>query len=152
MSAIRRRAATPRWVAATLDAGVTFTLARIVLTLPYWWSGLAKLFDPHGAMLENAALGLPLPLLVVVVTIAVQLCGSWLVVTNRHLWLGAGVLATFTLMATLLAHAFWRFEGAERLAQMNTFLEHLALIAAFVVVAVASRRPRPTAWKPEYIS
>jgi uncharacterized membrane protein YphA (DoxX/SURF4 family) len=141
----------PGWVRATLDAEVTFALARLLLTLPYWCSGLAKLLDPLGAVQECAGLGLPAPGLVVALTIVVQLGGSLLVIANRRLWLGAGALAVFTVAATLAAHAFWRVQGAARLAQMNAFLEHLALIAAFALAAVASRRRRHGAFRAEYL-
>jgi uncharacterized membrane protein YphA (DoxX/SURF4 family) len=130
----------PDWVAEALDADVTFAIARVLLTLPYWWSGLFKLFDFHAAVMESAALNLPHPELIAVTTVVVQLVGSLLVVTDRHLWLGAGVLAVFTALATLVAHAFWTLQGAARYEQMNTFLEHVALIAAFATAAIASRR------------
>lgn len=131
-------ATTPRWVARTLNAGALFVVARVLLTLPYWWSGLDKLFHFHTAVLESAGLHLPHPELVAGTTIAVQLIGSLLVIADRYLWLGAGALAVFTLIATLAAHAFWTLSGAARFAEMNVFLEHIALIAAFALVAIAS--------------
>lgn len=131
-------ATTPRWVAITLNAGATFVVARVLLTLPYWWSGLDKLSHFHTAVVESAGLHLPHPELIAGATIAVQLIGSLLVIADRYLWLGAGALAVFTLIATLAAHAFWTLSGAARFAEMNIFLEHIALIAAFALVALAS--------------
>jgi transmembrane protein len=62
-----------------------------------------------------------------------------LVIFNRWTWLGAGALGVFTLVVTVLVHAFWSLDGAARFAEMNTFLEHMALIAGFVFAAMRAR-------------
>ena len=69
-------------------------------------------------------------------TVATQLLGSILLLTTRWCWLGAGILSVFTAIATLIAHAFWLDEGAERIHQMATFLEHVAIIAGFAGAAI----------------
>ena len=75
-------------------------------------------------------------------TILVQLGGSLLVILNVRTWLGAGALGVFTALATLMAHRFWTFDGIERVRELNTFLEHLAIIAGFVLVAILGVRGR----------
>jgi uncharacterized membrane protein YphA (DoxX/SURF4 family) len=35
-----------------------------------------------------------------------------------------------------MAHPFWTLDGIERVRELNTFLEHLAIIAGFVLVAI----------------
>jgi transmembrane protein len=121
-----------------LAAPWTAALARVVLCLPFWWSGLTKLFDFAGGTAEMAAQGLPVPALFNALTIVVQLGGSALVIANRWTWLGAGALGVFTILATLLAHRFWMLEGAEQAQQLNVFLEHLAIVAGFVLVSILS--------------
>jgi transmembrane protein len=59
-----------------------------------------------------------------------------LVILNRWTWLGAGALGVFTALATVLAHQFWTLDGVERVRELNAFLEHLAIIAGFVLVAM----------------
>lgn len=140
MDALPSRHETPSWVAAILDSRATWLLARIALTLPYWWSGIDKALHPQAALAEVSGLmstSTPLPFYVAL--LVVQLGGSLLVVFDRWTWLGAGVLAVFTLIVTLIAHAFWKLDGAARFAEMNTFMEHLALIAGFVFAAMAAR-------------
>jgi len=114
--------------------------ARVVLCLPFWWSGLTKLFYFSGGTAEMADLGLPMPGVFNALTIVVQLGGSVLVIANIQTWLGAGALGVFTAMATLLAHQFWRVQGLDRARQLDTFLEHLAIIAGFVLAAILSHR------------
>jgi transmembrane protein len=78
--------------------------ARVVLYLPFWWSGLTKLGDFSGGMAEMAGLGLSPAWFFNALTIVVQLGGSLLVIANVLTWLGAGTLGVFTLLATVLAH------------------------------------------------
>jgi transmembrane protein len=127
---------TPTWITAVLSAPATWWIARVALTLPYWWSGIDKLVHPQAALAETAALGVPAPALAYAATLIVQLGGSLAIICNRYAWLGAGALAVFTAIVTMLAHAFWNLHGPVRFAEMNVFLEHIALIAGFVFAAM----------------
>ncbi|MBP2227685.1 putative membrane protein YphA (DoxX/SURF4 family) [Azospirillum agricola] len=120
-------------------------LARLALASPYAVSGLVKLLDFGGATAEAAGLGLGSPALVAAAVIVTQLGGSALFLTRRWCWLGAGLLAGFTVAATLIAHAFWTFEGLDRARQAATFLEHLAIVGGFAAAAaLVHRRGRTT--------
>jgi transmembrane protein len=125
-----------RLIVLFLRAPATAVAARIVLCLPFWWSGLTKLLDFSGGTAEMAAFGLEPAWLFNALTIFVQLGGSLLVILNRWTWLGAGALGVFTALATVLAHQFWTLDGVERVRELNTFLEHMAIIAGFVLVAM----------------
>ena len=113
-----------------------------LLCLPYLASGVMKLAGFGAAVAEVAGLGLPMPTLVAALTIALQLGASAMVVSGRGSQAGALALAAFTLAATWLAHGFWRAVGADRVHQMNTFLEHMALCGAFVLVTLDDARRR----------
>lgn len=137
--------ATPAPIAALLRAPVFNLAARALLTLPFGWSGLAKLADLTGARAEAAGLGLKPAGLVVAATIGVQLVGSFLLITGRQAWLAAGALGVFTGLATLIAHPFWTIaEPIARFHAQNTFLEHLSLIGGLMVVAVLAEKGRAT--------
>lgn len=130
----------PAPIAALLDWPGTAWLARLALAAPFAVSGLVKLTDFNGAVAEAAGLGLGLPVLVAVAVIVTQLGGSALFLTRRWCWLGAGLLAGFTVVATLLAHAFWTYDGPDRARQTATFLEHLAIVGGFAAAAVLTHR------------
>jgi transmembrane protein len=139
-----------RIIRLLLRAPATAVVARVVLCLPFWWSGLNKLLDFAGGTAEMSALGMEPAWLFNALTILVQLGGSLLVILNLWTWLGAGALGVFTALATALAHQFWTLDGVERARELNTFLEHLAIIAGFVLVAMIgvvglrdSERPTP---------
>lgn len=111
-------------------------LARLCLVAPFAVSGLVKLTDWPGAVTEAAGMVPSAPALVAALTIGVQLAGSVLVFLRGWSWLGAGMLAVFTGIATLIAHAFWMFHGPERAVQMAGFFEHASIIGGFILLAL----------------
>ncbi len=116
---------------------------RAALASPFLSSGLFKLADWNSALAEFTALGIWAPQIAVAAVVATQICGSFLLLTREGAWLGAGILAAFTALATLIAHPFWLFEGADRVHQLTTFLEHLAIVGGLAAVAVLTGASRP---------
>ncbi len=114
----------------------------VLLCLPYLISGTSKLLDFNGAVREFSGLGIPLPAVTAAITIVIQLVGSVLIIIQRGAWIGAVTLALFTMTATVVAHAFWRFEGEARFVQTNIFIEHVALAGALLLVALLDLRRR----------
>ena len=119
-------------------------LVRIALTSAYLIGGMQKLIDFPGAVAEQAHFGLQPAWLWAGATIIVELAGSALVIIGRWVWLGAGGLGVLTAVAMFAANNFWAMTGHERFMALNSFFEHLGLIAGFVLVAVMSvRTPLP---------
>ena len=134
---------TPAPVAALLKVPALSILARVLLTLPYWWSGLSKIANLSDALGEAEHFGLKPAWLVVIVTVLVQLGGSILLIVGRAGWLAAGALGVFTALATLVAHPFWTAaDPMERFHALNTFLEHVGLIGGFMLAAILVERDR----------
>jgi transmembrane protein len=127
---------TPALIVRILEARVTVYLARLCLTLPFWWSGVDKLLHPHAALAEIQGLGLPSSWLLYGLLLITQLGGSLAIIFNRYAWLGAGALGVFTGIVTYMAHAFWTLQGPARFAEMNDFLEHISLMAGMVFGAL----------------
>lgn len=133
----------PALISALLRAPAFGVVARAILTLPYWWSGIAKLADFKGALAEAASLDLTPPVLIVAATIAVQLGGAAALILGRGGWLAAGALSVFTALATLIAHPYWSVaDPAERFHALNTFLEHIGLIGGLMLAAILVEKER----------
>ena len=130
----------PRWVDAILEWRWTWPLARLALVSAFLLGGLTKLLDPSGAIAEQAHFGLHPAWLWAWLTIVVELGGSLLIIWGRLVWLSAGALGVLTAIATFVANDFWRMEGDARFAAMNSFFEHVGLIAGLVLVAVLAAR------------
>ena len=133
---------TPRPVAAILDSPVFGVLMRVVLTIPFWASGLAKLLDFGGAQAEMGMFGLHPTAPFAIAVILTQLLGSALVIHGRHAWLGAGALAVFTLLTIPLVHAFWAKSGPEAVGSMHVAVEHLGICGGLALAAIQAHRAR----------
>jgi len=132
---------TPAPIARLLADRRFAALAAALLTLPYWTSGIAKLFDLGGALGEARHFGLEPAALVVALTIAVQIGGSLLIILGRQAWIGAGALGVFTAAATLIAHPFWQVvDPMARFHERNTFLEHVGLVGGLMLAAILQGR------------
>jgi transmembrane protein len=130
------QAAVPRPIERLLDLAALGWLGRLALASPFLISGFVKLLDFTGATEEVAGLGLRPGAPFAAAVVLTQLGGSVLFLTRRFCWLGAGILAGFTILATLLAHPFWTFEGPDRGRQTATFFEHVAIVGGFAMAAM----------------
>jgi uncharacterized membrane protein YphA (DoxX/SURF4 family) len=129
-------AAVPRAIERLLDLAALGWLGRLALASPFLVSGFVKLLDFSGATAEVAGLGLRPGAPFAAAVVLTQLGGSMLFLTRRFCWLGAAILAGFTVVATLLAHPFWNFEGPDRGRQTATFFEHAAIVGGFAMAAM----------------
>ncbi|WP_404334471.1 DoxX family protein [Sphingomonas sp. MMS12-HWE2-04] len=129
----------PHFVDALLDRRATWFLARLALVGAYLLGGIVKAADWPAAVAEQAHFGMNPPALWAALTVAVELVGPLLILTGRLVWLGAGMLGVFTLLAAIVANAFWTMPaGHERFMATNAFFEHVGLIGGFVLAALVA--------------
>jgi uncharacterized membrane protein YphA (DoxX/SURF4 family) len=133
----------PRFVDLILDRPATWFVARLLLVCAYLLGGVVKLTEWPGAVAEQAHFGMTPPALWAALTIAIELIAPLLILTGRLVWLGAGMLGVFTLLAAVTANAFWAMPTEqERFMATNAFFEHLGLIGGFMLVAMIARARR----------
>ena len=138
-----RSTETPRFVAAVLDARAAAHVARLALVSAYLLGAVVKASDFPGAVAEQAHFGMSPPAFWAALTIAVEAVGPLLILTRRWLWLGAGMLGVFTLLAAITANAFWTLPaGHDRFMATNAFFEHMGLIGGLWLVARVERWER----------
>jgi putative oxidoreductase len=114
----------------------TLLVGRILLGLLFILSGAAKIGGFDGTVTEIASRHLPLPSLVAVLTIVIELGGGLALAAGwQTRWTAYG-LAAFTLLAALLFHDFWAASAAERMAQVGNFLKNLSIVGGMLVLAV----------------
>ncbi len=115
---------------------VTGLLLRFLLCSAYVWSGVTKLVAFNATARHFATrFQLPASRSAVALTIAVQLVGSAMFVTGWMAPAAAVALALFTMAATVVVYPFWKLSGVERARNIETFLEHVGLAAAFLILA-----------------
>lgn len=111
-------------------------LVRLALVSAFLIGGVNKALHFDDAIAEQAHFGLHPPALWAALAIVVEIGGSLCVVFRRFLWIGAGALGVLTFVAMLVANDFWNQTGVARFMALNSFFEHLGLIAALVLVTV----------------
>lgn len=114
------------------DSGLL--LARILLSLPFLYSGVDKCVRWEAAQREVAASGLPWPTLLHLVTVVVQLGGGLSLLLGIEPRLGALLLSLFLVPVTVLYHPFWSRSGANFVAEADHFLSNVAIIGGFVAI------------------
>jgi uncharacterized membrane protein YphA (DoxX/SURF4 family) len=131
---------TPRWISTILSWPWLLPVAKIALVSAFLIGGVTKLSDFPAAVAEQEHFGLRPGWIWAAAAIVVELGGSILVIAGRWVWLGAGGLGVLTAIAMLAANDFWAQTGRERFMAMNSFVEHLGLIAGLVLISILSLR------------
>jgi uncharacterized membrane protein YphA (DoxX/SURF4 family) len=131
---------TPPLVDAILGWRWTGLAARVLLVGAYLLGGVVKATDWSGAVAEQAHFGMRPPALWAGLTIAVEIIGPLLILSGRLVWLGAGMLGVFTVLAAITANAFWAMPpGPDRFMATNAFFEHLGLVGGLILAAMMAR-------------
>jgi transmembrane protein len=141
----------PRFIQALLANRAVAFAARVILTFPFWGSGLDKLINFSGGVAEMRQFGLEPAVAFNVAVFTTQLVGSALIISGRHVWLGAGALGVFTALTIPVVHHFWAMQGPAALHAFHTAAEHIGTIGGLITVAVLSARARPVRASGEII-
>jgi putative oxidoreductase len=116
-------------------------LGRILIALIYLASGFGKISAFAGTVAEIASKGLPLPQVVAIGAIIVELgCGTMLIVGWKARS-AAVALFVFTALAGLLFHNFWAVSAAEAPNQMTHFLKNICILGGLLQVIVYGSGP-----------
>ena len=111
---------------------LTLLVARILLALMFIISGVPILLAPGGFAGYMGAVGLPAPLLITWVVIAVKLLGGLSVLLGFKTRYGAYALAAFAIGSALIGHMNWA-----DMNEFNSFFKNLALAGGFLALSVA---------------
>ncbi|CAN0622315.1 transmembrane protein [Burkholderia multivorans] len=128
----------PAWIRALLSQRWVLLLARLALVSAYLIGGVDKALNFNDAIAEQAHFGLHPAAFWAALAVAVEIAGSLCVVFRRFTWIGAGGLGVLTVVAMLVANDFWNQSGVARFMALNSFFEHLGLIAALVFATILS--------------
>ena len=108
--------------------------ARLLIGSAFLVAGLRNISAINGLAGFIGSRGLPLPRLAAIAGVALQIVGGALVAIGPFALYGGIGLAVFCVLATLIFHNFWDFQGAERVNHVNAFISNTALTGAFLLV------------------
>lgn len=105
---------------------------RILLALLFFQSGWHKLADFPGNARVMAAKGIPLPEVLLAVTIVLVVGGALMILLGWHARCAAAVLFVWMIPVTLLYHDFWAAQPAQVFNQTTHFMKNLAIMGALL--------------------
>jgi len=109
---------------------------RFLLALIFIVAGFSKIGGFGGTVGYIASKGLPLPQLLAVGTIVLEIvAGAALLIGYRARW-AAAALAAFTVLATVLFHNYWAMPAEQQQVQQLMFMKNLAITGGLLMVAV----------------
>jgi putative oxidoreductase len=110
-------------------------VGRLLLALLFIPAGISKISGFEGTVGYIPSVGLPLPALAAIGTIALEIgAGLMLAVGWKARW-AALALAGFTLLATILFHNFWAMPADKAFVQQLMFFKNIAVVGGLLVVA-----------------
>jgi uncharacterized membrane protein YphA (DoxX/SURF4 family) len=139
----------PSWVDAILDWRRTWPIARPCVTSLFLLSAATQILAFPAAAEVQQRFGLHPGWVWAIVTIAVLLIGSIIIISGHHVWLGAGLLAGFTGATEFVAHRFWELSGLAEFQARNEFFEHLGLARGVIKVALLGEQRNRRARAPQ---
>lgn len=110
-------------------------VGRLLLAIMFVLAGFSKIGGFDGIAGYIGSKGLPLPQLLAVGTIVLELvAGLALLVGLRARW-AALALAAFTVLATVIFHAFWAVPAEQQRVEYLLFIKNVAVVGGLLMVA-----------------
>lgn len=110
---------------------LTLLVARILLVALFLASGIPLIFAPGGFAGFMGAIGLPMPMLVTWIVIAVKVLGGLAVLAGYQTRYAAYALAAFCIGSALIGHTNWADAN-----EFSAFFKNLAMAGGFLALSV----------------
>jgi len=115
-------------------SNIRYPIARISIGAIFFILGLMKITTFAGVAGWMAASGVPLPKLLLVATIAIEVGAGLLLIIGKQVRLAALALALFIVPVTLVFHGFWSADAASFQDQLTQFLKNLAIFGGMLLL------------------
>ena len=123
-------------------ATLRYPIARIAIGAIFFILGLMKITTFAGVAGWMAASGVPLPKLLLVATIAIEVGAGLLLILGKQVRLAALALALFIVPVTLVFHGFWSADAASFQDQLTQFLKNLAIFGGMLLLIDRPAAPK----------
>jgi putative oxidoreductase len=114
-------------------------IGRLLMASLFLMAGIPKVLQGYGGPFSQylAKFGVPYPEIVGVVAVAVEVLGPIALVLGIFPRLTAILMIAFVIIATGLAHRFWEYPEAQRVAQQSSFMKNIAVIGGLLFYYVS---------------
>lgn len=112
-------------------------LARILMAAMFVAAGFSKISGFEGTAGYISSVGLPLPELLTLGTIALEIGAGLAIILGVRVRWAALALAGFTLLAGFLFHNFWAMPADQAYVQQLMFMKNLSIAGGLIALAIA---------------
>lgn len=116
-------------------------VGRVAIGILFVPGGFRKVMDPTGMTAMLTSKGWPVPIVFAYLGGLVECLGGVLLIVGFKTRTVALALIGFTIVATLLAHQYWLFDGAARQPQVIQFYKNVAIIGGLLFVFARGAGP-----------
>lgn len=107
---------------------------RILMALIFLTSGYGKIIGFGATATVMASKGMPLPEILLVCAIVLELVGAVLLIIGWHTRWAALALIVFLIPATLYFHNYWSYPPEQVRNQRNHYMKNVAILGALIFV------------------
>jgi len=108
---------------------------RLLLAWVFLPAGIGKLTGFAGTVGYISSVGLPMPQLGAVLAVVVEIAGGLALIAGFHTRIVALVLAAYTLVASIIFHAYWAAPADQQLVTHLLFDKNIGIIGGFLTLA-----------------
>lgn len=125
-------------------ANICPSVGRVLIALLYLISGMGLIGAFSNVTVEMVGKGLPIPDVLLGLTIALWLSGGVCLIFGWKVRLAAGIIFVAMIPVTLIFHAPWLADSAHFQGELNHFLMNLAIMGGLLhIVGIGTGEPVP---------
>jgi putative oxidoreductase len=110
--------------------------ARLLLATLFLIFGWRKVRDYSGTVDQMAQLGLPMPVLVAIVSIVMEVPVAFAVAVGAFTRPVAALMALYALGTALIGHRYWTVKGADYVDTLEGFYKDLSITGGFLLLYI----------------
>jgi putative oxidoreductase len=113
----------------------TNLIGRFLMASLFLPAGVTKLMGFNGTVAYFGSLGLPMPSIVAIAVIVIEILGGLALIVGYKVKLSAIILALFTLGASLIGHAYWAVPADQAFVAKLLFYKNIAIVGGLLILA-----------------
>ena len=111
-------------------------VARILMASIFISAGFSKVFGFDGVTAYIASKGLPMPMIIAGLTVALEILGGLAIIVGYKARIAGLLLGLFSILAAFIFHNFWAFPPEQVYLQNIMFMKNLSMAGGLFLLAV----------------